>query len=223
MFFREASDPGLVQSLRIYKKTDAEITKASAALRELGGIENDAPLNSDHIFLLLKSLGVNLVFSDFHEKIKAYALYTNINNHRVVFVNFEIKIPVFVFCVLHESIHSIRDESNAYDASFVYSNEEEDFCDNIASHAQLTDKYLLFLHEAIQELDMKTQLTHLLNFLKKINTRSTPFKNGSGIHFLNSEIVFTASRQIYAKSLRRCVSSFSRPGMPGIILNDGSA
>lgn len=167
MFFREASDPGLVQSLRIYKKTDAEITKASAALRELGGIENDAPLNSDHIFLLLKSLGVNLVFSDFHEKIKAYALYTNINNHRVVFVNFEIKIPVFVFCVLHESIYSIRDESNAYDASFVYSNEEEDFCDNIASHAQLTDKHLLFLHEAIQELDMKTQLTQLAKFSEK--------------------------------------------------------
>ena len=167
LFFREASDPGLVQSLRIYKKTDAEIAKASAALRELGGIENDAPLNFDHVFLLLKSLGVNLVFSDFHEKIKAYAFYTKINNHRVVFVNFETKILDFVFCVLHEAIHSIRDESNAYDASFVYSNEEEDFCDNIASHAQLTEKYLLFLNEAIQELDVKTQLTQLAKFSEK--------------------------------------------------------
>jgi len=169
LFFREASDPGLVQSLRIYKKTEAEIQKASSSLRKLSGVENDAPMSFRHVFSLMKDLGVNIVFSDFHEKIKAYAFYTKVNNHRVVFVNFKTKIFDLIFSILHESIHSIRDESNAYDDSCLYDSEEEDFCDKIASRAQLNNEYFSFVLEAIQGLNEKTQLSQLAKFAAKNN------------------------------------------------------
>ena len=169
LLFREASDPGLVQSLRIYNKNEAEISKASSSLRKLSGVENDAPMSFHHIFTLLKNLGVNLVFSDFHEKIKAYAFYTKINNHRVVFVNFKTKAFDLIFSILHESIHSIRDESNAYNDSYLYDNEEEDFCDQIASRAQLTNGYFSFLLEAIQGLSHNNQLSQLAKYAAKNN------------------------------------------------------
>jgi len=169
LFFREASDPGLVQSLRIFKKTESEISKASFSLRKLGGVENDAPMNFHHVFSLVKDLGVNVVFSDFHEKIKAYAFYTKINNHRVVFVNFKTKIFDLIFCLLHEAIHSIRDESNAYGDSYLYDSDEEDFCDQIASRAQLTDGYFSFVLEAIDGLSASTQLSQLAKFAVKNN------------------------------------------------------
>lgn len=169
LFFRESSDPGLVQSLRIFKKTESEISKASATLRKLGGIENDAPMNFNHVFSLVKDLGVNIVFSDFHEKIKAYAFYTKINNHRVVFVDFKTKVFDLIFAILHESIHSIRDESNAYGETYIYDIEEEDFCDQIASRAQLTDGYFSFVLEAIKGLNTNTKLSQLAKFAAKNN------------------------------------------------------
>ena len=169
LLFREASDPGLVQSLRIYNKTQAEISKASSALRKLSGVANDVPMNFHHIFTLLKNLGVNLIFSDFHEKIKAYAFYTKINNHRVVFVNFKTKAFDFIFYILHESIHSIRDESDAYNDSLLYDNTEEYFCDEVASHAQLTNEYFSFVLETIQGLNKNDQLSQLARFAKKNN------------------------------------------------------
>ncbi|WP_045214379.1 helix-turn-helix domain-containing protein [Desulfonatronovibrio magnus] len=167
LLFREASDPGLVQSLRIYNKTEAEISKASSSLRKLSGVENDAPMNFHHILTLLKNLGVNLIFSDFHEKIKAYAFYTKINNHRVVFVNFKTKAFDFIFSILHEAIHSIRDESDAYKDSLLYDSAEESFCDEVASHAQLTNEYFSFVLETIQGLNKNDQLSQLARFAKK--------------------------------------------------------
>jgi transcriptional regulator with XRE-family HTH domain len=169
LLFREASDPGLVQSLRIYKKTEPEILKVSSSLRKLSGVENDTPMSFHHVFTLLKDLGVNLIFSDFHEKIKAYAFYTKINNHRVVFVNFKTKVFDFIFSILHESIHSIRDESSAYNDSYLYDSEEEEFCDQIASRAQLTNGYFSFVLEAIQGLNDNTQLSQLAKFAAKNN------------------------------------------------------
>ncbi|GAB6059288.1 helix-turn-helix domain-containing protein [Desulfonatronum parangueonense] len=169
LFFREASDPGLVQSLRIYKKTEDEIKKASLALRKLAGIENHAPMAFTHVFTLLKHLGVNLIFSHFHENIKAYAFYTKINKHRVVFVNFETKILDLIFAILHESIHSIRDESQAYDASYIYDKEEESFCDSVASYAQLTDDYYSFVADSIKELPGKRQISQLAKFSRRHN------------------------------------------------------
>jgi transcriptional regulator with XRE-family HTH domain/Zn-dependent peptidase ImmA (M78 family) len=169
LFFREASDPGLVQSLRIYKKTEDEVRKASLALRKLGGVENDAPMAFHHVFSLVEDLGVNIIFSNFHKNIKAYAFYTKINNHRVVFVNFETKIIDLIFAILHESIHSIRDESQAYDASYTYDKDEEDFCDLVASYAQLTDGYFSFVTDSIKELAKSAQLSQLAKFAKKYN------------------------------------------------------
>ncbi|MFN2268408.1 MAG: helix-turn-helix domain-containing protein [Desulfonatronovibrio sp.] len=169
LFFREASDPGLVQSLRIYKKSESEIQKASLSLRKLAGVENNAPVDFHHVFSLVKNLGINLVFSNFHEKIKAYAFYTKINNHRVVFVNFETKVIDVIFAILHESIHSIRDESNVYDASYTYDKEEEVFCDFVASHAQLTDDYFSFVADSLKGLAGNAQLSQLAKFANKYN------------------------------------------------------
>ena len=169
LFFREASDPGLVQSLRIYKRTESEISKAAISLRKLCGLGNDDPMQFYHVFTLIQNLGVNLIFSTFNEKIKAYAFYTKINNHRVVFVNFKTKILDLIFAVLHESIHSIRDESDAYDDAYIYDEEEERFCDMVASHAQLTDGYFSFVLDALNGLSRDTQLSQLAKFAAKNN------------------------------------------------------
>ena len=169
LFFREASDPGLVQNLRIFKKNEDEIRKASLALRKLGGVENDAPMAFHHAFSLVKDLGVNLIFSNFHKKIKAYAFYTKINSHRVVFVNFDTKILDLIFAILHDSIHSIRDESQVYDDSYIYDKEEEDFCDLVASHAQLTDGYFSFMADSVKGLSENEQLAQLARFSTKHN------------------------------------------------------
>ena len=169
LFFREASDPGLVKTLRIYNKTEDEIRNASLSLRKLGGVENDFPMSFRNVFSLIKDLGVNLVFSKFNDSIKAYAFYTKINNHRVVFVNFDTKIIDLIFAILHESIHSIRDESRAYDDSYVYDKDEEDFCDSVASYAQLTDGYFSFVAESIKGLGGNAQLLQLAKFATKYN------------------------------------------------------
>ncbi len=169
LFFREASDPGLVQSLRIFKKNEEEAQKAAKALRRIAGAEDSNPLDFKQTFSLLSLLGVNLVFTDFHPKIKAYAFYTKINNHRTVFVNFETKIRDLIFAILHEAIHSIRDESKAYDESYVYDKEEEVFCDTIASHTQLPDEYISFVKDSVHGIEKKIQIAKLAGFAKRYN------------------------------------------------------
>jgi len=169
LFFREALEPGLVQSLRISKKTEAEAIRASKSLRKMTNLNDDVPLNFSKVFELTYKLGINLIFTEFHPKIKAYAFYTKINGHRVVFVDFNTSIIDLIFAILHENIHSIRDESNVYENSCIYEKEEEDFCDKVASYVQLTEGYIEEIVDILTGLSKSNQIARLKKIAQRNN------------------------------------------------------
>jgi hypothetical protein len=112
----------------------------------------------------LEQLGIKIIFRFFPEKIKAYAFYTKIHGHRIIFVNNSTNIIDLIFPVLHEAVHAIRDEFQINDG---FDTEEETFCDKVAGYVQFSDEYVHMVDDVINGLSEGVQVNKLKTFGKK--------------------------------------------------------
>jgi hypothetical protein len=82
----------------------------------------------------------------------------------VVFVDNDTNVLDLIFPLLHETIHAIRDEGGIIS----YGQEEEDFCDSVASDVQFPIEYVELVHKAIQDRPK----SHQINLLKEFSSEN---------------------------------------------------
>jgi len=160
LLFRNDTDAGILPVMRGYGRIEKTIQKVAKELRNRAGIPNEMPPSYEHTFALMENLGIKIIFRDFPQKIKAYAFYTKIHNHRVVFVNTTTNILDLIFPLLHESVHAVRDEYRVNDGF----DEEELFCDNVSNHVQFPDEYVRMVYAVIKDLKPAMQINKLKSF-----------------------------------------------------------
>jgi len=161
--FIEASDPGLVQVLRVKRQGDRSAQALASKLRELSGIKPHMPMDYQHTFYLLSLLNIVTIFRYFPISVKNYAFYCRIDKHRVVFVNNSTNVLDLIFPLLHETIHAIRDESG----NTIDDLHEEGFCDLVASYIQFPSEYVHMVANTIINRRIGTQINLLKGFAKK--------------------------------------------------------
>jgi len=164
LLFRNETEPHIIPVIWIKDRKDTTALKIANDLRRLINGNDNIPIDYDGAFKLLNALGITAVFRFFPEKVKAYAFYTKIWNHRVVFVNNSTNIIDLIFPLLHESIHAIRDgevTENGFDK------EEEDFCDQVASYIQFPTAYVEMVYTAISDLIVVLQIKKAKDFCTK--------------------------------------------------------
>jgi len=146
--FRSAPSSSLVRVIRASRRDDENAKRLSAQLRRLSGIDDDRPMDFEHAFYLLAELGIYTIFRPFPEETSKdiYAFYSKICEQRVIFVNTDTNIIDFIFQLLHETIHAIRDE----EPDKFNEVEEEDFCDSVANYIQFPDEYVATVSRAIE-------------------------------------------------------------------------
>lgn len=164
VLFKNDANSSILPVIRVHHRTDAVAKKIAGELRKKAGISQDLPPDYEHTFSLLEQLGINIIFRYFPEKIKAYAFYTKIHGHRIIFVNNSTNIIDLIFPVLHEAVHAIRDEIQINDA---FDTEEETFCDKVASYVQFSDEYVHMVDDVINGLSEGVQVNKLKTFGKK--------------------------------------------------------
>ena len=164
VLFKNDVNSSVVPVVRIHSRTDEAAKKIAGELRKRAGISQDLPPDYKQTFFLLEQLGIKVIFRYFPEKIKAYAFYTKIHGHRVVFVNNSTNIIDLIFPVLHEAVHAIRDEIQINDG---FDAEEENFCDKVANNIQFPDEYVHMVYDVINELPAGVQVNKLKTFGKK--------------------------------------------------------
>ena len=158
VLFENDANSSVVPVVRVHNRTDKAAKKIAGELRKRAGISQDLPPDYERTFSLLEQLGIKVIFRYFPEKIKAYAFYTKIHGHRVVFVNNSTNIIDLIFPVLHEAVHAIRDEIQINDA---FDTEEENFCDNVANNIQFPDEYVHMVYDVINGLSAGAQVNKL--------------------------------------------------------------
>jgi transcriptional regulator with XRE-family HTH domain len=145
--FRNDHHSGIYPVVRT-ETTDIECAKKIArTLRDMAEVSKDSPLGYQHIFLLMKKLGIKVIFRYFPETIKAYAFYTKICGHRVTFVNNHTNTLDLIFPLIHEAVHAIRDEIQINE---MFDQNEEQFCDDVANYVQFPDAYIKMIYDAIR-------------------------------------------------------------------------
>jgi transcriptional regulator with XRE-family HTH domain len=162
-FFKNDANSSVVPVVRVHNRTDEAAKKIAGELRKRACIAQDLPPDYEQTFSLLEQLGIKVIFRYFPEKIKAYAFYTKIHGHRVVFVNNSTNIIDLIFPILHEAVHAIRDEIQINDA---FDTEEEKFCDNVANYIQFPEKYVQRVYDVINSLPVGVQVNKLKTFGK---------------------------------------------------------
>ena len=164
VLFKNDANSSVVPVVRVHNRTDEVAKKIAWELRKRAGIGQDLPPAYEQTFSLLEQLGIKVIFRYFPDKIKAYAFYTKIHGHRVVFVNNSTNIIDLIFPVLHEAVHAIRDEIQINDG---FDAEEENFCDKVANNIQFPDEYVHMVYDVINELPAGVQVNKLKTFGKK--------------------------------------------------------
>ena len=154
--FKWAPSPGLVQTLRVDKKDEQSAVRLAGKLRKMSGIESAKPMDYLHTFNLLNNLNIVTIFRYFPESIKAYAFYSKIHKHRVVFVDNKTNLLDLIFPLLHETIHAIGD-----DEDIIYNKQTEEFCDGLANYTQFPEDYVLEVYNAIKEKTIPQQINTL--------------------------------------------------------------
>lgn len=162
VFFRNCTSGSIISKLQVFKKDEQHIIEIANQLRNLTQVKSYAPMDYFNTFLLMKSLGIFVIFKQFSPKLKSYAFYTNIAEHRVVFINTQTNILDLIFPVLHESVHAINPTNS-------YNEEEEQFCDKVASHVQFPNEYVDSIHNLLVDVDNTGQK---INLLKKISSQN---------------------------------------------------
>ncbi len=163
-FFRNDKNSIVLPVARVRTRDSEVVKKIANDLRNRSGIKGDDPLDYEHTFRLFENLGIKIVFRYFPEKLKAYAFFTKIYGHRVVFVNYSTNVLDLIFPLIHEAVHAIRDEKHVAD---VFDADEENFCDDVANHAQFPDEYVEWVYETIDGLGKGIQVNKLKGFAEK--------------------------------------------------------
>jgi transcriptional regulator with XRE-family HTH domain len=154
------TEPGIVPVLRVVGISVDSAASCARGLREFAGIKTDKPIDYDEAFTLLYKLGIVIVFRDFPASIKSYAFYCKIHKHRVVFVNTSTNVLDLIFPLLHETVHAVLDERERT----LFEDEEEAFCDAVASHMQFPPAYLKTVDTAIYGCSTANQVIKIKNF-----------------------------------------------------------
>jgi len=163
VLFKNDANSSVVPVVRVHNRSDEAAKKIATELRLRAGISQDLPPDYKQTFSLLEQLGIKVIFRYFPDKIKAYAFYTKIHGHRIVFVNNSTNIIDLIFPVLHEAVHAIRDEIQINDA---FDTEEENFCDKVANFIQFSDEYIHMVYDVINGLSKGIQVNKLKTFGK---------------------------------------------------------
>jgi transcriptional regulator with XRE-family HTH domain len=158
--FKNESDAGVWPVVRLKNRDVSTAQKIATDLRSMSGVGKDQPMNAECVFKLLSQLGIKVIFRYFPDTVKAYAFYTRVYDHRVIFVNNHTKELDLIFALIHEGVHAIRDNIKIAD---VYDKEEEDFCDLVANHVQFPDKYVDLSFRQLKSLNIPNKVTMLKN------------------------------------------------------------
>ncbi|MCK5836953.1 MAG: ImmA/IrrE family metallo-endopeptidase [Desulfobacula sp.] len=164
LLFRNDADSGILPVMRGQNRTNQTAKKVAKELRTRAEIIKDCPPGYEHVFTLMENLGIKIIFRNFPEKIKAYAFYTKIHGHRVVFVNTGTNVLDLIFPLLHEAVHAVRDEYRVNDG---FDEDEELFCDMVANYIQFPDEYVRMIYDVIKDLDTGIQVNKLKTFGSK--------------------------------------------------------
>lgn len=160
LLFKNESDAGVWPVVRLKNRDVSTAQKIAIDLRAMSGVGKDQPMNVEGVFKLLSQLGIKVIFRYFPDTVKAYAFYTRVYDHRVIFVNNHTKELDLIFALIHEGVHAIRDNIKIVD---VYDKEEEYFCDLVANHVQFPDKYVELSFRQLKGLNMASKVTMLKN------------------------------------------------------------
>jgi len=163
-FFANQKDPEVVPIIKVAEKSLENARKIAKALRDMAEVAEDKPIDYDHTFRLAECLGIKLIFREFPGPIKGYAFYIKILSHRIVFVNNSTNVIDLIFPLLHEFVHAIRDD---IPPGLVYSEEEEDFCDNVANFVQFPESYVNEVYENIRSINPASQIKLLKNYASR--------------------------------------------------------
>ena len=164
LLFRNDSDSGILPVMRGQNRSEKTAKKVAKELRTRAEISEDRPPGYEHVFTLMGNLGIKIIFRNFPEKIKAYAFYTKIHGHRIVFVNNTTNVLDLIFPLLHEAVHAVRDEYRVNDS---FDEDEELFCDMVANYIQFPDEYVLMVYDVIEDLNVGIQVNSLKTFGRK--------------------------------------------------------
>ena len=164
LFFKNSKIPPVLPVIRLSKIDEKRAEEIAKELKENIEYKDIAPINFDKTFKLLEMLGIYLVFANFPPKVKSYAFFTKIYGNRVVFINNNTNIIDLIFPLLHEAIHAVRDELTS---EMGYDENEEELCDEIASHIQFSDEYISLVYNAIKGLPNAIQVKKLKDFGKE--------------------------------------------------------
>ncbi len=161
LLFRNAPESEILPVMRGRNRSDETAKKVAKELRKKAGVLDDRPPSYEDTFRLMENLGIKIIFRVFPDKIKAYAFYTKIHGHRIVFINSETNILDLIFPLLHEAVHAIRDEFAISDG---FDEDEEAFCDMVANHIQFSDAYVRMVYDVIKGLKIGIQINNLKTF-----------------------------------------------------------
>jgi transcriptional regulator with XRE-family HTH domain len=161
LLFRNAHEPGILPVMRGRSRSEETAKKVAKDLRIKACVNKDLPPDYINTFTLMKNLGIKIIFRDFPAKIKAYAFYTKIHDHRIVFVNNATNVLDLIFPLLHEAVHAIRDELSINEG---FDEAEEDFCDLVANHVQFPDEYIKMVYDVIKDLEIPFKINKLKTF-----------------------------------------------------------
>jgi transcriptional regulator with XRE-family HTH domain len=161
LLFRNDADSGILPVIRGQNRSEKMAKKVARELRAIAEIKEDGPPDYVQVFHLMENLGIKVIFRCFPDEIKAYAFYTKIHGHRIVFINNKTNVLDLIFPLLHEAVHAVRDEYRINDD---FDDDEEDFCDMVANHVQFPDAYVLMVFNMIKDLDTPVQVNKLKTF-----------------------------------------------------------
>ena len=157
--FRDKSASTIHPTLKISNRSPETAKTIANKLRKAVEISSDKPMDYKEVFRLLENLDIHVIFRDFPVS-RLYAFYTRIFEHRVVFVDLKTNVLDLIFPLLHESVHAIRNESK----KLFVDDEEEEFCDIVASYTQFPETYIKQIYEMIVDLDPPNQINILKQF-----------------------------------------------------------
>jgi hypothetical protein len=160
--FKNSKGPEVIPVVRTQDgKGRNDARQVAEKLRSRSGIPVDRPFDYKNTFRLAEALGIHVIFRDFPDSIKSYAFYVTIDGRRVVFVNRSTNVIDLIFPLLHELVHAVRDEIRREGE---YDEEEEAFCDSVASFVQFPPSYVELVYGTIKLLSKAQQVNTLKSF-----------------------------------------------------------
>ncbi|WP_372846514.1 helix-turn-helix domain-containing protein [Pontiella sp.] len=149
--FGEVQASDVLSVIRTTGFDEKNVQETARKLRKLAEIPEGKPCTYKHAFRLLERLGCYTIFTPLPDKIKSSAFFSEIHNHRVVFVNRQSNVLDLVFYLLHESVHA------AFDEQTEISSELEIFCDAVAGAIQFPADYIHLIKELLKPLEPSQQ------------------------------------------------------------------